>query len=272
MEKQFYWRQSVINYQEFGNGVETLICFHGYGQDSTVFNVLQPSLGKRYRMISIDLPYQGKTQWNETEKLSPELLGNLMQSFLLEIGSSARLSLLGYSIGGNYALGFAVAFPQKINAVWLIAADGLKPKPAFNFITKTNIGRWLFKSFVLFPGWMLATVKFAGKIGMIKTKAMKFYLSTIDTKAKREKLFLRWSSTARIAPGSKKSLDSLLRNKIRTIMIYGKNDSVISYRYAQKFHQVLPNSVLCLINKGHKLLDAETDKLIARILMENYRK
>ena len=41
-------------------GTETLICFHGYGQDCTVFNVFEQSLGKKYRLVSVDLPFQGK--------------------------------------------------------------------------------------------------------------------------------------------------------------------------------------------------------------------
>ena len=140
MEKVFAWRNSRINYIEFGEGTETLICFHGYGQDCIVFNVFEQSLGQRYRLVSVDLPFQGKTIWGEKEKLTPELLADLMSRFLLYVKASETISLLGYSIGGNYALGFAVAFKEKVNKITRIV-EFFKPNKTglFNCYTSSLI-------------------------------------------------------------------------------------------------------------------------------------
>ncbi|MCO4818822.1 MAG: alpha/beta hydrolase [Bacteroidetes bacterium] len=266
MEKVFTWRNSQINYVEFGEGTETLICFHGYGQDCTVFNVFEQSLGKKYRLVSVDLPFQGKTIWGEKEKLTPELLADLMTRFLLYVKASESISLLGYSIGGNYALGFAVAFKDKINDLWLIAADGLKRKPAFSFITKTSVGQLLFKSFVLYPGWFFSTVKFIKKLGLINPKALKFYKSTVDTLSKRQELFDRWSSTARISPGISKTIAEIGESDIRSFLIYGKSDSVISYKSAKRYQKLVPNTHLKLVDGGHRLLIPKTNEIINALL------
>lgn len=266
MEKVFHWRNSIINYVEFGSGPETLICFHGYGQDCTVFNVLEPSLGKKYRLVSVDLPFQGKTIWREEEKLNNELLADLMERFLHHVKASDHISLLGYSIGGNYALGFAVAFKNKINDLWLIAADGLKRKPAFNFITKTKIGQWVFKQFILSPGLFFSTARFIKRLGFVNKKTLKFYKSTVDTKSKRQELFDRWSSTARISPGVKKSIEEISDSQIKSYLIYGKNDSVISYRSALRFQSKVQNCKVVLVDKGHRLLVSETNKVVSKLL------
>jgi pimeloyl-ACP methyl ester carboxylesterase len=266
VEKQFHWRNSTINYVEFGSGQETLICFHGYGQDCTVFNVLEPSLGLRYHLVSVDLPFQGKTVWGESEKLSPILLGDLMTRFLNHVNASKKISLLGYSIGGNYALGFSMAFKARINDLWLIAADGLKRKPAFNFITKTSLGRWLFRLFVLYPGWFFSTIKVVKKLGLVDPKPLKFYKSTIDTVIKRQELFNRWASTARISPGVKKTTRELQQSDIKVYLIYGKRDTVISYKSAERFEKQIPNAQLFLIDKGHRLLVHETNDVIQTAL------
>ncbi len=266
MEKQFEWRNSVINYTEYGAGNETLICFHGYGQNCSVFNVFEESLGRQYHIVSIDLPYQGKTIWRERKKLDNTLLLDLMLSFLNHIDASEKVSLLGYSIGGNYVLGLAQALPNKINRLWLIAADGLKPKPAFAFVTKTAIGRFLFKLFILYPGWVFLTAKLLKKSGVMSGKVLKFYKSTIDTKLKRQELFLRWNSTARITPGAKNAIRFLQSSNIGLTLIYGKRDSVISISTAEKVKKLIPRTQLFVIDKGHKLLVEETNSILNEAL------
>lgn len=266
MEKLFHWRNSSINYTEFGSGSETLICFHGYGQDCTVFSVLEPSLGKKYRLVSVDLPFQGKTIWGEKEKLNNELLADLMSRFLKHVSATDRISLLGYSIGGNYALGFAVAYKENINDLWLIAADGLKRKPAFNFITKTRLGQWIFKQFILSPGWFFSTAKIVKQLGLVNKKSLKFYKSTVDTISKRQELFDRWSSTANISPGVKKSINEICNSEISARLIYGRKDSVISYKSALRFKSLVPNSQVKIVDKGHRLLVNETNEVIEELL------
>lgn len=255
----------------FGSGEETLICFHGYGQDCTVFNVLEPSLGQKYTLISVDLPHQGKTEWKEKEKLTHALLTDLMTKFLAHVGASERISLLGYSIGGNYALGFAVAFKEKINDLWLIAADGLKRKPAFNFITKTVVGRWLFRSFILSPELFFSTARIIKKLGIVKSKTLKFYKSTVDTKQKRKELFARWSSTARISPSVTTSIAEISNSNIRSYLIFGRRDSVISYKSAVRFQKLVPNCELVLLDKGHRLLTETTNQYITNLLTQQHR-
>lgn len=268
MEKQFHWNNSIINYTEFGSGDEALICFHGYGQNCNVFSVLEKSLGKTYRIISLDLPYQGKTVWKEKGQLTEALMSDLMTQFLAHVGVKTKVSLLGYSIGGNYALGFLTHFPQRIKEVWLLAADGLKRKPAFNFLTKTRLGRTLFRVFVLYPGWVLSTVKLAQKIGFVKHNAMKFYISTIDTRKKRHDLFLRWSSTARISPGAKRSIKTLNQHQIPSYLIFGRKDSVISISSAEKFAEKAFNSHLVILDKGHQILIDSTNDVVDELLQK----
>ena len=266
MEKQFNWRNSRINYTTFGDAKELLICFHGYGQQSTIFNILEPSLSLKYKVVSIDLPFQGKTVWREKEKLTKELLGDLMTQFLDHIHAPAKVSLMAYSIGGNYALGFVTAFPERINEIWLLAADGLKRKRAFDFVTKTGIGQNLFKAFVLYPRWLFYTLRIASFFGFINKRVSNFYFATIETELKRQDLIDRWSSTARIAPNLSLSVQVLNEHRIRVVLIYGKKDSVIPYANAIAFDKKIINSKLVLMNLGHKLLVQKTNGVIKDII------
>lgn len=244
------------------------MCFHGYGQDGSVFEVFEPALGKRFSVVSVDLPFQGKTIWREKEKLSVEGLREFMEAFFREIGAEGKISIMAYSIGGNYALGFISLFSEHVNNLWLIAADGLKSKPAFNFITKTRLGRWLFGVFILYPAWVFYWLKLAGVLGLASKRVLRFYYSTIDSRIKRKVMMQRWASTARIAVRPKRAIDAINRAGIRVCLIFGKHDSVIPVQNAVRFHKKIPSSKLVVVDTGHKLLVPETNKILEESLSD----
>lgn len=268
MDNVFTWRNSKINYITFGEGNETLICFHGYGQNCQVFSVLEPSLSRKYKVVSVDLPHQGKTIWGEKNKLSPTLLGELMQQFLQHVNASPKISIMAYSIGGNYALGFASAFPEKINSLWLIAADGLKVKPMFNFVTKTTLGRALFQNFVLYPSWVFYSLKWAKRLRIASSKVVKFYYSTMDSKIKRQALLDRWSSTARISVKPSKAIEAINKHRIQVRLIFGLRDSVIPIKNAERFANKVDYAILKKVDSGHQLLKPETNEIIKELLSQ----
>ncbi|MBO6515984.1 MAG: alpha/beta hydrolase [Bacteroidia bacterium] len=266
MEKAFIWRNSEINYITFGTGPQNLVCFHGYGQNCEVFRTFEPSLGSRFTIVSVDLPFQGKTNWREKEKLTGTMLCDLINSFLEHINARNKVSLMAYSIGGNYALGFATAFPQRIDEIWLLAADGLKPKPAFRFITQTALGRSLFANFVLYPSWVFYSLRIAQILGITNRRTTKFYYSTMDTQLKREALFNRWSSTARISVHPNTAIQVINQHEISVKLIFGERDSVIPAKNARNFHKKMAISKLVLLDKGHQLIVPETNKVIEELL------
>lgn len=266
MEKVFNWRDSEIHFVEYGTGKETLICFHGYGQNSGVFDVFKSSLSTRYRVVSIDLPYQGKTVWRNKIVRNSKELADLVSSFLHFINAPDKLSLMAYSIGGNYALGLAASMPERINAIWLLAADGLVAKPGFDFITKTRLGRLLFKSFVLYPSWVFYSLKLAGVFGIASKRVIAFYYSTIETRLKREALFKRWTSTSRIAIHPTKAIKVVNSNSIEVFLIFGKKDSVIPYQNAVRFDEKIEKSKLVLLDSGHQILVEATNQVLEELL------
>src|ERR1035437_5613420 len=92
--------------QVFGNGAKTMLAFHGFGRDGDDFKVLEPSLGRAYRIISFDLFYHGKSDSPmnvEAINLSIEDLKVMINGFLLE-NNIERFSLLAYSLGGRISL------------------------------------------------------------------------------------------------------------------------------------------------------------------------
>jgi len=99
--KGFHWQ-----YESYGSGTEILFAFHGFGNHCSDFKILEPSLGKKYKIISFNLPYHGNSSIDESvfnKSISKNELKELMFQFLLR-HHVTRFSLMGYSLGGKIAL------------------------------------------------------------------------------------------------------------------------------------------------------------------------
>ncbi|MCB0735004.1 MAG: alpha/beta hydrolase [Flavobacteriales bacterium] len=252
MEFQFKWRSSVLNYRVYGSGNQAVLAFHGFDQNSTAFRFMEEDFGLTHRIISIDLPHQGKTIWNEPE-LNPNDLVLLIQDFKksLEIQSTI---LLGYSLGANYTLGLVCADPASVQELWLVAGDGLSFRPLFRFVTGTVIGRYLFKGFVRFPGWVRFVLNLGSVTRILPERTARFFLSTIDSQPKRALLMQRWISAGRISPSPSTIIQTLNNHSIHCRMVYGEHDSLIPVRFARKFARKLNHVDLQLVPEGHMLL------------------
>ena len=100
MDLSFFIKGSIIHAVLFGTGDKLLICFHGFGEDAEKFRSLEPSLGSHYTVVSIDLPFHGKTRWQKDDIFYPDDLKKLINEILQTCGKKT-FSLMGYSLGGK---------------------------------------------------------------------------------------------------------------------------------------------------------------------------
>ena len=122
MERQFRYRNSVISYQRFGNGPLPVICFHGYGEGADVFSFFEKEAGDRFSFFAFDLPFHGKTEWNEGLQFT---ISDLLKIVNCETYNRKPV-LMGFSLGGRVALSLFDATSDKFCKLILLAPDGLK--------------------------------------------------------------------------------------------------------------------------------------------------
>lgn len=244
-----------------------MIAFHGYDQDSSVFGVWEKGLKNRYTVWSIDLPFQGETKWNEPP-LNTESMKELLTDFIQNQRIKTPLSLMGYSLGGNYAMGFATLFPELVSEIWLIAADGLIVRPWFNFLTRTRIGNFIFNRFVVSAFWIVPLIRIAERIGILPEHVSHFYIKSINTSEKRSLLKKRWLSASRIFQSRSATIKSLNRLNIRVILIFGKKDHVIPIRGARFFKRKIPSAILKELNQGHQLINPKNNSVVEEVITQ----
>lgn len=115
-----------LSYTEQAAGKETLILLHGLGGTKKHWQHNLEALGKRYRLLALDLPGYGESPLKNV----PE--ENLLHYFskavvaLMDSLSIEKAHLLGHSMGGQLALLLALEHPERIRTLILAAPAGIE--------------------------------------------------------------------------------------------------------------------------------------------------
>src|SRR6185295_514490 len=91
------YRSSQVHYCWFGAGPQIVLCFHGYGESEASFHFLENHIPPEYTIIAIDLPFHGKTNWQEGLTFWVADLLAIVEALRTKHGKrDSRFTLLGY--------------------------------------------------------------------------------------------------------------------------------------------------------------------------------
>lgn len=113
-----------LAYDDEGAGA-TVVCLHAIGHGARDFAPLRERLGPRCRIIALDWPGQGRSA---PDRVPPSVARYtaLLTKFLDALGIE-RAVVVGNSIGGNVAIRYAAAHPERVRALVLADPAGLDP-------------------------------------------------------------------------------------------------------------------------------------------------
>ncbi|MBP7690794.1 MAG: alpha/beta hydrolase [Anaerolineales bacterium] len=116
-----------VHYKEQGAGPRALILLHGLGASTFTWQAVLPALAAEGRVLALDRPGFGLTSrprpgtWAEVNPYSPEGQTALVLGFM-EALAIERTVLVGHSAGGTLAAQFALAHPERVEALVLVDA------------------------------------------------------------------------------------------------------------------------------------------------------
>ena len=111
----------VHNFIQQGEG-EPLILLHGNGEDTTYFDhQMNAFAAAGYRTIAIDTRGHGRTPRGEASFTIRQFAEDLFG--FMETHGIGKANLLGFSDGGNIAIVFALAHPERVNKLILNGAN-----------------------------------------------------------------------------------------------------------------------------------------------------
>jgi pimeloyl-ACP methyl ester carboxylesterase len=242
-----------IAYQIIGTGDKLMLAFHGFDEDGDKFKILEPSLGKNYTLIAIDLPFHGNTIWNEHKLLTPSHLKELTNKILRRFNKE-RFSVISYSLGGKLVMSLIMEMASQIDDVILIAPDGIKNNVWYNVSTYPAFGRALFRLFINFPYPFIFLLRLLNKIGIINDGTMKIVKLRSETRERRLKVYNTWLCLRRLEENINVIKNKINTHHIKIYLIFGKYDPVIKTALGEFFIKGLENSRLIILDKGHNLV------------------
>ena len=273
MENRFFpYRRSNINYYRFGSGPSIAICFHGYGEEGSLFSFFEKYAGEFYTFYSIDLPFHGKTEWNEglmfTSNDLRQIVRGIIEANQINSGANERLTLMGFSLGGRIALALYQEQPKTIEKILLLAPDGLKVNFWYWLSTQTLIGNQLFSFSMKNPGWFFGFLKAANKLKLVNASIFKFVNYYIGNKEARLHLYQRWMCLRRLKPDPVRIRNYIRQYETKTRLIYGRYDRIILPVRGEKFREGIEDfCTINVIDSGHQVVhENHVEQLLPALL------
>ena len=112
-----------VFYRDTGSGRPAVLLVHGAGGSARVFSELTGVLAQHCRVVALDLPGHGSSDPFETPPPPSELLEQYRDvvAELAEKLGLGRFVLVGHSMGGAMAQLFALAYPERLAGLVLVA-------------------------------------------------------------------------------------------------------------------------------------------------------
>lgn len=261
MDQSIQYENAVLHYHVSGSGLKPLLVFHGFGQDHQTFTEFFKKISNQYTIYSFDIFFHGMSEWNNDDAPLEKTFWKELLSAFLNKHKIDRFSVLGFSMGGKFALASLEALPEKMENVFLLAPDGIRISPWYRLATFSRPTRNLLKSMILKPKRFHFIADLAFKLGFIGKGTLYFVESQMNKQKKREQVYHSWV-VFRHLKFNMSALASLINsNNIGLTIVIGKYDKIITAKSMNRLLKRVKNHKFEILETGHNGLISKLDIL-----------
>ncbi|QJW91985.1 alpha/beta hydrolase [Spirosoma taeanense] len=262
----FEYQGSRLAYRVFGNGASILLAFHGFGQDGDVFQPLEATIGDRYTVFALDLFFHGGSYQPDRQLLTKKDWQSLVAAFLRQQAVD-RFSLIGFSLGGRFALATVEAFADRIDQLILIAPDGITASFWYQLATGSAVGRKVFRHGLRHLSLLNTFGHALTKLGLLNRTVMRFAEISLGTPEQRRLVFLTWTRFRLIWPDLTTTSTLLNEQSIRVQLFTGFFDRIVPGHYVLPLTKRLSRYEITVFKTGHnRLIELTAEHLAQRSL------
>jgi pimeloyl-ACP methyl ester carboxylesterase len=249
-------------------GMPQMILLHGSNASLHTWEPLVERLRADWRIVRIDLPGHGLTGATPTGRYDTEEYIATVDEVATAMGMP-RFILGGNSMGGGVTWRYALAHPERIQALLLLDAGGMPPRagdppPRSNIgfrIVRSPIGRWL--GMHITPRSLIeqSLKQSVSNQAVVTDESVTRYWELLRFPGNREATMIRF------ARGWDNShAEEARRIQAPALVLFGAEDRLINPSAAQSFAERLPNDeVLILPGIGHLPMEEAPDATAAAI-------
>ncbi|RYG02664.1 MAG: alpha/beta hydrolase [Chitinophagaceae bacterium] len=262
------YQSSTFHYLFADRGDKVVVCFHGYDEHAGSYELPAELIPDHYSVISLDLPAHGRTEWREPSAFDAAAAWNII-GMICDKHSKRKdeVVLSGFSLGGRIALALYSFRPEAVDRLLLFAPDGLTYYRWYGFVTRSRIGRGLFKFTVTNPGWLLSAIRLGKKLRVLNPGTSKFSLYYLQEHASRALLFERWSGTRKLSVAPAVLSKQLKEFKTKMLLVYGTYDRIVRPVTGHRFcSKTGGNCRVIEISCGHQVFQQKNRAYLAEII------
>jgi pimeloyl-ACP methyl ester carboxylesterase len=246
-----------LHFAKFGRGPRILLAFHGIGQDGlSCFQTLENTLGDHFTIFAFDLFFHGKSADADLEIVTKEHWKSTLVNFLTE-NNISDFDVMGFSMGGRFALATLEAFPDKIKNTYLIAPDGISENPLYTLATRNAAGRALFRWTMQKPALFFKTILLLKKTGIVNNSLVRFTENVLNTPEKRQNIFKSWTAFRSLRFNIPQIIGIANQNDIRIFLFTGQFDKLLTLKAVNPLAKLLPKNQNVHLKSGHSQLVAK---------------
>lgn len=250
-----------LSYSKHGTEKEVICLFHGFGQDRNVFNSWLPELTKKHTVYAFDLFYHGEsTRAHST--LSREEWKRNFNEFLIE-GKIEKFSVLGFSLGGRFAISTALALPERINHLFLLAPDAVYRTPWYRLATSPGLKR-IFRYYMFRPDRMDRLISRGLKLGIICRYIANFVRLELGSIENKKLIYFSWNHFKPLGYSHWQLRKKFKKSVFKKTLILGKQDFVIPTKKILPILKGCGFDVITLDKKHHQLVKEDVVNSILR--------
>lgn len=223
-EKFVTIKENKIRYLEDGHSDHTVVLVHGLGASAERWEHVIPYLKKKFHLIIPDLIGYGYSDKPDVD-YTIEFFEKFLSEFLETVGVT-KSTIIGSSLGAQIAAECVINQNNSIQKLVLVAPSGINPK--------TSTASDAYGMAALYPDYQNVQNAFEMMAG--KNKKVESHI--IEDFVKRMKMpnaKLAFISTLLGLKNVNALAERLHKISIPTLVIWGSQDPVITFRYAKTF-------------------------------------
>ncbi|WP_025764157.1 alpha/beta fold hydrolase [Dyadobacter tibetensis] len=236
-------------------GTRVLLAFHGIGQTGPeCYSALAQKWKDRYTVYAFDLYFHGE----QSSDLPIEAVNFIRKTELifqieqvLQQQGIERFDVIGFSMGGRFAMAILEAFAYRIDKAFLIAPDGISEHPVYHLATRNAGGRYILRRQMERPRLFFATVKGLQKIGIVNKSLVRFAEQIMNTRQKRLTLYNAWVGFRHMRFNIPKWYEQVAQHATKVYLIVGEYDKLLKPSAVKTLANLLPPDQFIIVSGGH---------------------
>ncbi|MFM8913565.1 MAG: alpha/beta fold hydrolase, partial [Flammeovirgaceae bacterium] len=210
-----------------------------------------------YTLYSFDLFFHGQSHWHSREALEKSDWKEILLMFFQQ-ESITDFELVGFSMGGKFALATLELFPDRVRKLTLLAPDGIRTSFWYSLATYPIATRALFKSMILHPSRLRTLAHILRALRLVDNGLLRFAEHQMNTEEKRRRVYYSWVYFRHLKFNLNSIAAIINHYQISLTLLVGRYDKVIQPKKMESFLTLVETKEFNILEAGHNDLIAKT--------------